>query len=135
MTISYLCKWAISAGLSVLGLPPPRRPWTRGPAGIVAWLLTTWGTFVPSCLFILLSARYVERQRGNQSLSAARPGITAAVVGVIANSASTLPSTPCAAPAAPSLQGPLHLELPDSATVRLVPVGHHRHSRGAHLRN
>jgi chromate transporter len=51
----------------------------------VASLLVTWVTFVPSFLFVLLGAPYMERLRGNRSLSAALTGITAAVVGVIAN--------------------------------------------------
>ena len=52
---------------------------------VVASLLTTWVTFVPCFLFIFLGAPYVERLRGNESLAAALTGITAAVVGVIAN--------------------------------------------------
>ena len=42
-------------------------------------------TFVPCFLFILLGAPYVERLRHNRTLTAALTGITAAVVGVIAN--------------------------------------------------
>ena len=42
-------------------------------------------TFVPCFLFVLLGAPYVERLRHNQHLTAALTGITAAVVGVIAN--------------------------------------------------
>lgn len=57
-------------------------PWT---AAVVGSLLTVWVTFVPSFLFIFLGAPYVERLRGNRSLSAALTGVTAAVVGVIAN--------------------------------------------------
>ena len=57
-------------------------PWM---AAIIAALLTTWVTFVPSFIFILLGAPYVERLRGNHALSSALTGITAAVVGVIAN--------------------------------------------------
>ena len=57
-------------------------PWL---AGVLASLLVTWVTFVPSFLFILLGAPYVERLRGNRTLSSALTGITAAVVGVIAN--------------------------------------------------
>ncbi len=57
-------------------------PWV---AAVLAGLLTTWVTFVPCFLFILLGAPYVERLRHNRSLSAALTGITAAVVGVIAN--------------------------------------------------
>ena len=57
-------------------------PWV---AAILASLLTTWVTFVPCFLFVLLGAPYVERLRSNQHLTAALTGITAAVVGVIAN--------------------------------------------------
>jgi chromate transporter len=57
-------------------------PWG---AAVLASLLVTWVTFVPSFLFVLLGAPYMERLRGNRSLSAALTGITAAVVGVIAN--------------------------------------------------
>ena len=57
-------------------------PWV---AAVLGALLTTWVTFVPCFLFIFLGAPYVERLRGNRALSAALTGITAAVVGVIAN--------------------------------------------------
>src|SRR4051812_36642388 len=57
-------------------------PWV---AAVLASLLVVWVTFVPSFLFVLLGAPYMERLRGNRSLSAALTGITAAVVGVIAN--------------------------------------------------
>lgn len=57
-------------------------PWV---AAVLAALLTTWVTFVPCFLFILLGAPYVERLRGNRDLAAALSGITAAVVGVIAS--------------------------------------------------
>ncbi|MDP3891954.1 chromate efflux transporter [Nocardioides sp.] len=57
-------------------------PWV---AGVVGSLLTVWVIFAPSFLFIFLGAPYVERLRGNVALSGALTGITAAVVGVIAN--------------------------------------------------
>ena len=57
-------------------------PWA---AAVLAALLTTWVTFVPCFLFVLLGAPYVERLRNNHALTAALTGITAAVVGVIAN--------------------------------------------------
>ena len=57
-------------------------PWV---AAVLASLLTTWVTFVPCFVFIFLGAPYVERLRGNQAISSALGGITAAVVGVIAN--------------------------------------------------
>jgi chromate transporter len=57
-------------------------PWM---AAVIGALLTVWVTFVPCFLFVLLGAPYVERLRGNTLLSSALIGITAAVVGVIAN--------------------------------------------------
>ncbi len=57
-------------------------PWV---AAVLASALTTWVTFVPSILFVLLGAPYVERLRNNQALASALAGITAAVVGIIAN--------------------------------------------------
>ena len=57
-------------------------PWL---AAVLASLLVTWVTFVPCFLWVFLGAPYVERLRSNQHLTAALTGITAAVVGVIAN--------------------------------------------------
>jgi chromate transporter len=57
-------------------------PWV---AAVLASLLVCWVTFVPCFLFVLLGAPYVERLRHNTHLAAALTGVTAAVVGVIAN--------------------------------------------------
>lgn len=57
-------------------------PWV---AGVLASLLVTWVTFVPCFLFIFLGAPHAEGLRHNTALSAALTGITASVVGVIAN--------------------------------------------------
>lgn len=54
-------------------------------AGILGGLLTTWVTFAPCFLWILLGAPHVEKLRGNRALSAALSAITAAVVGVVLN--------------------------------------------------
>ncbi|MGY1784951.1 chromate efflux transporter [Geodermatophilus sp. SYSU D00698] len=94
-------------------------PWV---AAVLASLLVTWVTFVPSFLFVLLGAPYMERLRGNRSLSAALTGITAAVVGVIANlgvyfAVHTLFSGTSGVDA-----GPLALELPNPTTLRWVPL-------------
>jgi chromate transporter len=62
--------------------PGTLNPWT---AALLGALLTPWVTFVPCFLFIFLGAPYIERLRGNRSVSAALTGITAAVVGVIAD--------------------------------------------------
>jgi chromate transporter len=57
-------------------------PWV---AGVLGSLLVVWVTFVPCFVFIFLGAPYVERLRGSEPLAAALTGVTAAVVGVIAN--------------------------------------------------
>jgi chromate transporter len=48
-------------------------------------LITVYATFLPTFLFIFLGAPYVEWLSGNRRLQAALTGVTAAVVGVIAN--------------------------------------------------
>lgn len=94
-------------------------PWA---AALVAALLTTWVTFVPSFLFILLGAPYVERLRGNGPLSAALTGITAAVVGVIANLALYFALHTLFASTSRVTLGALSLEVPDLASVQPVAV-------------
>ncbi|MBK9386222.1 MAG: chromate efflux transporter [Planctomycetes bacterium] len=51
----------------------------------IASLVALWVTFVPCFLWIFLGAPYVERLRGSRSLDGMLGGISAAVVGVIAN--------------------------------------------------
>lgn len=64
-----------------------RDPGTLNPyvAAVLASLLVTWVTFVPSFLWIFLGVPYMERLRGNRALGGALSAITAAVVGVILN--------------------------------------------------
>jgi chromate transporter len=54
-------------------------------AGVLASVLVTWVTFLPSFLFIFTGAPFIEQLRGNKSLTTALSGITAAVVGVVLN--------------------------------------------------
>lgn len=54
-------------------------------AGTLGAMITTWVTFVPCFVWILLGAPHIERLRGNRRLSAALTAVTAAVVGVILN--------------------------------------------------
>lgn len=84
-------------------------PWV---AAVLAALLTTWVTFVPCFLFILLGAPYVERLRGNRDLAAALAGITAAVVGVIASLAVFFALHTLFADTARLTAGPLDVEYP-----------------------
>jgi chromate transporter len=101
----------------------------RHPGGLEPWLaavlgalLVSWVTFVPSILFVLLGAPYMERLRGNRSLAAALSGITAAVVGVIANLALYFALHTLVARTLPVRRAIVHLTLPDLTTVRPVAV-------------
>ncbi len=94
-------------------------PWV---AAVLASLLVTWVTFVPSFLFVLLGAPYMERLRGNRSLSSALTGITAAVVGVIANLGVYFAVHTLFSDTVDVEGGLLSLELPDLTTLRVVPL-------------
>lgn len=95
--------------------PGSLNPWA---AALLGALLTTWVTFVPCFLFIFLGAPYIERLRGNRSVSAALTGITAAVVGVIANLALYFALHTLFATVDNTSWGPLHLQLPQLDTLR-----------------
>jgi chromate transporter len=53
--------------------------------GTLGALITVYATFLPTFFFIFLGAPYIELLSSNQRLQAALTGVTAAVVGVIAN--------------------------------------------------
>ncbi|HYE14542.1 MAG TPA: chromate efflux transporter [Pyrinomonadaceae bacterium] len=57
----------------------------REASAVLGALVTTWVTFLPCFVFILVGAPYVEVIRGNRNLNGALTGVTAAVVGVILN--------------------------------------------------
>jgi chromate transporter len=99
--------------------PGELNPWT---AAVLAALLTTWVTFVPCFLFVLLGAPYIEKLRNNRSLSAALTGITAAVVGVIANLAAFFALHTLFAETRVLGWGSIHVELPQPATVQWPAV-------------
>ncbi len=94
-------------------------PWL---AAVLGALLTTWVTFVPCFVFIFLGAPYVERLRGNRTLSSALTGITAAVVGVIANLALFFALHTLFAVTERASWGPLTVEWPVLDTLRWVPL-------------
>ncbi len=54
-------------------------------AGVLAALLVTWFTFLPSFLFILVGGPLVESTHGDLKITAPLTAITAAVTGVILN--------------------------------------------------
>ncbi|MGW6944736.1 chromate transporter [Streptomyces xanthophaeus] len=97
----------------------------RDPGGLDPWaaallgaLLTTWVTFVPCFLFIFLGAPYIERLRGNRKISAALTGITAAVVGVIANLALYFAEHALFTGVKAKTFGPVRIALPDLTILR-----------------
>lgn len=94
-------------------------PWVGALTGA---LITTWVTFVPCFLFILLGAPYVERLRDNRVLAASLTGITAAVVGVIASLALYFATHTLFDSTAEVSWGPISLDLPVPDTVDLVAV-------------
>jgi chromate transporter len=107
------------AFLGAYRAPGDLDPWV---AAVLASLLVTWVTFVPSFLFVLLGAPYMERLRGNRALSAALSGITAAVVGVIANLGVYFAVHTLFSDTVDVDRGPLAFELPDLTTLRPVPL-------------
>ena len=58
-------------------------------AGVLGATVATWATFAPCFLWIFLGAPYIERLRGNVTLTHTLSAVTAAVVGVILNLAVT----------------------------------------------
>jgi chromate transporter len=71
--VGFVAAWQHSSGFSPLV------------AATLGAAITTWVTFVPTYLFILLGAPYVERAHDDARLKAALSAVTAAVVGVILN--------------------------------------------------
>jgi chromate transporter len=98
--------------------PGDLNPWV---AAVIAALLTTWVTFAPCFLFIFLGAPYVERLRGNANLSAALTGITAAVVGVIANLAFYFAVHTLFSRSTVFSRGRVRMILPQLDTLRPIP--------------
>ena len=99
--------------------PGALNPWV---AALLAALLTTWVTFVPCFLFILLGAPYVERLRHHRWLAAALTGITAAVVGVIASLAVYFALHTLFGTTRSVDRGPLHLEVPVLGSLQVAAL-------------
>ncbi|CAN5819876.1 hypothetical protein BH18ACT7_BH18ACT7_13990 [soil metagenome] len=93
--------------------PGGLNPWV---SAVLASLLVTWVTFVPSFVFVFLGAPSIERLRGNRTLAAALTGVTAAVVGVIASLAVYFASTTLFARS--DSWGLLALPIPELTSVR-----------------
>jgi chromate transporter len=91
-------------------------------AGVLGSLVTVWVTFVPCFLWIFLGAPYIESLRSNRSLHAALSTITAAVVGVILNLSVWFAVHVMFSQVDERRVGPLHLLIPDLASVDLAAV-------------
>lgn len=91
-------------------------------AGTLGGLLTTWVTFLPCFLWIFLGAPFVERLRGNRALTSALAAISAAVVGVILNLACWFALHYGFERVDDRTIGPLHLAVPDLATIDAAAV-------------
>ncbi|PHP67374.1 chromate transporter [Zhengella mangrovi] len=89
-------------------------PFAGGMAGAVTAL---WFTFAPCFLWILAGAPFMERLRQVAWLSAALSGVTAAVVGVIANLALWFGLHVIFGKVEPVAWGPFELALPALSTV------------------
>jgi chromate transporter len=100
--------------------PGSLNPWL---AAVLAAALTTWVTFVPSFVLVLVGAPYVERLRGNHALTAALSGITAAVVGVIANLALFFALHTLFSDTRQVSAGPAHLLVPVFSSIDPVAIG------------
>jgi len=86
-------------------------------AAVLASILVTWVTFLPSFLWIFLGAPHIERLRGNRALASALSAITAAVVGVILNLALWFAIHTLFAEQRRISAGPLSLEVPVPASL------------------
>jgi chromate transporter len=109
------------AGVAAFRHPPVGMdPWL---AFLIGSVVSTAVLFVPSFTFVFLGAPYVERLRGNHALSAALSGITAAVVGVIANLAWVFALSTLWQDVNLLTWGPVHLAVPVLGTIDPFAVG------------
>jgi chromate transporter len=101
-----------------------RNPGSLDPmtAAVLGGLLTTWVTFTPCFLWIFLGAPYVEALRKISALNTALSAITAAVVGVILNLAIWFALHTIFATVTANRFHGLVLQVPDPASLRLVPL-------------
>jgi chromate transporter len=88
------------------------------PAAILGSLLTTWVTFTPCFLWVLVGAPYVEKLRNNRALHAALSAVTAAVVGVILNLSVWFALHTIFGALHPYNFGPIHADMPEWASLK-----------------
>ncbi len=102
-----------------------RDPGTLPPlvAGTLGALVTVWVTFVPCFLWILLGGPYVEALRTVKAIEHALTGVTAAVVGVIANLSLWFALHVLFAHVEERHVGPLRLLLPSLGSIDGLALG------------
>ncbi len=103
--VGFLAAWREAGGLDPLA------------AGLLGAGLALWATFAPCFLFIFAGAPHVERLRGRPGLQAALAGVTAAVVGVIANLSAWFALNVLFAAGARLQAGPVSVWLPAPASL------------------
>ena len=108
--VGYLASYRADIGLSPVV------------AGVVGSVLTVWVTFAPSFLWIFAGAPYVESLLGHRGLHAALSCITAAVVGVILNLSVWFAIHVIFAVVAETTFGPIHLSVPEWASVNIAAL-------------
>jgi chromate transporter len=108
--VGYLAAYRADLGLSPIL------------AGVIGSTLTVWVTFAPSFLWIFVGAPYVEALLGRRWLHAALSCITAAIVGVILNLSVWFAIHVLFAVVEDRTVGPLHLSIPDLASLDLAAL-------------
>ena len=89
---------------------------------LLAGFMTLWVTFVPCFIWILAGAPLIDWLNGRPRLTSALSGITAVVVGVIANLSLWFALHVFFGIVTPISIGPLQLIVPEITTLQIVPV-------------
>ena len=92
-------------------------------AAIAGSAITVWVTFAPCFFFIFAGAPFIERLRGNRSLSSALAAVTAAVVGVILNLAVWFAVHTAFTQVTVERRAGVHLLVPRLGSIDLPAVG------------
>ena len=90
--------------------------------GLLGAAVTLWATFAPCFLWIFVGAPYLERLSANAKLAGALSGVTAAVVGVIANLSVWFALHALFAKVSPQWHGYMRLWTPDPASLDIVAL-------------
>jgi chromate transporter len=90
--------------------------------GILAALVVLWATFAPCFAWVFLGAPFIERMQDNRALSGALSGVTASVVGVIANLALWFALHVLFRETVPLRAWGLHVDAPVPATLDLAAL-------------